>query len=186
MWNTNGDKNQSTTLCIRQKAGYTFSLAQTLAANGARLPLQPGPADSSYGTLDTKTPFILLTIGIALAGVTLLSLLYAVIVLLLTSTSPLLVLRIGYLASIPTVILLTISSAKITASADKMAGAKGLGAGVVIPAWMGWAFYVSTWLATVFMWAALGFSIAGAFKIAAALEVQKKNARQLRADKARY
>jgi hypothetical protein len=144
------------------------------------------PLDSSYGTLDTKTPLVLLTIGIALAGITLFSLLYGIVVLLLTSTPPLLVLRIGYLASIATVILLTISSAKITAIADKTTGAKDVSAGVVVHAWMGWAFYVSTWLAAGFMWAALGFSIAGAFKIAAGLEVQKSNARKLRAEKARY
>jgi hypothetical protein len=180
MWNTdaaNADKNQSTNICVRQKAGYTFSLAQTLASsNATHLP----PLDSSYGTLDTKTPLVLLTIGITLTGVSLLSGLYSVVVLLVTGTPPLLVLRVSYLAIVATVNLLTISSAKITALADKMTGPNDISAGVMIHAWMGWAFYVSTWLAAGFMWAALGFSIAGAFKIAHALEVQKSNARRVR------
>ncbi len=34
---------------------------------------------------------------------------------------------------------------------------------------------MSTWLAAGFMWAAVGFSIAGAFKVASALQVQKSN-----------
>ena len=163
MWNTNAtnaNKNQSTSICVCQKAGYTFSLAQS--SNAAHLP----PLDSLYGTLDTKTPLVLLTIGIALASVSLLSLLYGVVVLLVTSTPPVLVLRVGYLASVPTVILRTISWAKITALADKITGAKDISARVMIHVWMGRAFYVSTWLAAGFMWAALGFSIAGAFKIA--------------------
>jgi hypothetical protein len=82
--------------------------------------------------------------------------------------------------------LVTISSAKITALADKITGPKDISARVMIHAWMGWAFYVSTWLAAGFMWAALGFSIAGAFKIAHAPEVQKSNTLRVRVDKAGY
>jgi hypothetical protein len=188
-WNaeaTSADINQSTSTCVRQKAGYTFSLAQTLGSNTAKLL----PVNSSYGTLDTKTPLILLTIGIALAGVSLISLLYGVVVLIATSTPPLAVLRVGYLASIPTAILLTISSAKTTALADKMIGAKDISTGVTVHAWIGWTFYVSAWLGAGFMWAAVGFSIAGAFRIASALQAQQLNSlgacRHVRVDKARY
>jgi len=173
MWNSDvaaAGKSQRTSICVRQKAGYTFSLAKIVPDDA----VQWLPVDSSYGVLDTKVPLILLTIGIALAGVSLISLLYGVVVLLLrpTSTPPLGILRVGYLASIATAILLTISSAKITALADKMIGATDISPGVTVRAWMGWAFYVSTWLGAGFMWAAVGFSIAAAFRISRALQVQ--------------
>jgi hypothetical protein len=162
MWKAvDGDKNQSTITCVHQKAGYTFSLAQTLGSNAAQLL----PANSSYGTIDTNAPRVLLTIAITLAGIALTNLLYGVVVLPVTSTPPLFALRIGYLASIPTAILLTISSAKITALADKMTGVKEISPGVVVHAWIGWAFYLASWLSVGFMWAAVGFSIAGAFKV---------------------
>jgi hypothetical protein len=171
MWNTeiaNTNKNQSTSVCVRQKAGYTFSLAQTLPSSAAELL----PVDSSFGTLHTKGPVVLLIIGITWASICITSFFYGIVVLLVTSKPPLYILRVGYLASIPTVILFTISSAKITAIADKMIGATDISPGVTVHAWMGWAFFVSTWLGTGFMWAALGFSIAGAFKIASALQAQ--------------
>jgi len=66
MWKTDavsGLKNQSTITCVHQPAGYTFSLAQTLAADGGML-----PAGSSYGTIHTKAAIVLLIIAIALAG----------------------------------------------------------------------------------------------------------------------
>lgn len=175
MWNAvGGGKNQSTITCLRQKAGYIFSLAKILASDAAQL----FPADSSYGTINTNHPRILLTIGITFAGISLTSLLYGVVVLLVTSKPPLHILRIRYMASIPTVITLTISSAMITSIADKMTGETEISPGVVVHAWMGWAFYVSTWLSACFMWAALGFSVTGAFKIASALEVEKSRSRR--------
>jgi hypothetical protein len=175
MWNAvGGDKNQSTVACVHQKAGYTFSLAQTLGGNAAQLL----PANSSYGTIDSNDSRILLTIGITLAGVSLTSLLYGVVVLLLTSTPPLLMLRIGYMASIPTMVVLTISSAKITSIADKMTGATEISPGIVVHAWMGPVFYVTTWLSAGFMWAAVGFSITAGFKIAIGMEVEKARSRR--------
>jgi hypothetical protein len=46
-----------------------------------------------------------------------------------------------------------------------MTGMKEIGPGVVVHAWMGWSFYLASWLSVCFMWAAVGFSIAGAFKV---------------------
>jgi hypothetical protein len=167
---SSSNKNQTTISCAHQKVGYTFSLAQSLPSNAAQLL----PTDSTYGTISTKNTQVLLIIAIIFLGISMTSLLYGMIVLHVASTPPLFVLRVGYLASIPAVILLTVSSAKITAAADKMVGVKDLGAGVTVNAWMGWRFYVSTWLATGFMWAVVGFSIVGAFKVASAMEVQKR------------
>jgi hypothetical protein len=171
MWNTdmaNADKNQSTSTCVRQKAGYTFSLAQTLPSSAAELL----PVNSPYGTLHTKGPVVLLIIGITWASICITSYFYGNVVLLVTSKPPLYILGVGYVASIPTVILFTISSAKITALADKMIGTTDISPGVTIDAWMGWAFFVSTWLGTGFMWAALGFSIVGAFKVESVLQAR--------------
>jgi hypothetical protein len=172
MWSTaTGNKNQSTTTCTHQKAGYTFSLAHELGSDAAQL----FPANSSYGIIQTDG--ILLTVGITFAGISLTSLFYGVAALLATGTPPLYILRIGYLASIPTVIILTISSARITSVADKMTGVTEISPGVLVHAWMGWELYVSLWLSAMFMWAALGFSIVGAFKIASALEAEKSRSR---------
>jgi hypothetical protein len=174
MWNTdavNADKNQSTSVCVRQKAGYTFSLAKALPSIAAQLL----PADSSYGILHTKGALVLLAISIALAGISLLCYLYAVAILVATSTPPFNVLRVGYVASIPPAILLTISSAKITSQVENMIGDTEISTGVTVRAWMGWAFYVSTWLATGFMWVAVGSSIMAAFKIAKELQDQQRN-----------
>jgi hypothetical protein len=88
--------------------------------------------DSSYGTLDTKAPLILLAIGIAFDGVSLLFYLYSIIIMLVKKTPPLNILRIAFLTGIPAAILLLISSAKITAFADKMTGATDISAGVTM------------------------------------------------------
>jgi len=133
-------KNQSTVTCLGQKVGYTFSLAQTLSNDGTELL----PINSSRGIIDTKAPAALLIAAIILAGISWMSFLCGIVVMLATNTAPLNILRVGFLASIPTVIFFTISSAKITAFADKMTGSMELGSGVVIHAWMGWAFYGST------------------------------------------
>jgi hypothetical protein len=137
------------------------------------------PIDPSYGTLDTKTPLILLAIGIAFAGVSLLFYLYSVIVLLVKNKPSLNTLRIAFLAGIPAAIFLLISSAKITEFADKMTKATDISAGVTIHAWMGWAFYVVSWLATGFIWAAMGVSIGVAFMIASALKVPQSHTKIL-------
>ena len=172
MWNKSSASNfQSIRTCVHQKAGYTFSLAKTLPSNAAQLL----PIDSSYGTLDTKAPLILLAIGIAFDGVSLLFYLYSIIIMLVKKTPPLNILRIAFLTGIPAAILLLISSAKITAFADKMTGATDISAGVTIHAWVGWAFYVASWLATGFIWAAVGVSIGVAFMIAGALQAQQSH-----------
>jgi hypothetical protein len=132
--------------------------------------------NSSRGIIDTKAPAALLIAAIILAGISWISTLCGIVVMLATNTAPLNILRVGYLASIPTVIFLTISSAKNTAFADKMTGNMELGSGIVIHAWMGWAFYVSTWFGVVFIWAALSLSTTVAFKIADALQVQQSKA----------
>jgi len=178
MWNfdaASGSKTESTVTCVHQPAGYTFSLAQRLASNGD----SPLPAGSSYGTLHTKAPMDLLIVGNALSGTSFTSILYGIVFLLGTGTPPLFSLRVGYLASIPAAIVLTISSAKITALADKMVGATQISSGVILHAWMGWSFYVATWLAAGFMWAAVCFSIVGAFKIARGIELQNSRSRKL-------
>ncbi len=122
--------------------------------------------------IDTKAPAALLIATIILAGIAWIFL-CGIVVLLATDTVPLNILHVGYLASIPTVIFFTISSAKITAFADKMTGNMEIGSGVVIHAWMGWAFYVSTWFGVGFNWAALSLGATVAFKIADALQFQQ-------------
>jgi hypothetical protein len=170
MWDTTSASNiQSTRTCVHQKADYTFSLAKALPSNAAQLL----PTDN--GTLDTKAPLILLAIGIAFAGVSLIFYLYGVIALLVKKLPPLNVLRIAFLAGIPAAILLLISSTKITAFADKMIGTTYIGAGITIHAWMGWAFYVASWLATGFVWAAVGVSIGVAFMVSGALQAQQSH-----------
>lgn len=91
---------------------------------------------------------MLLLTGIALAGKSIISLRYGVVVLLVTSTPPLLSLCIGFLASIPAAIFFTIASGKITELVGKMIGAMKISPGVVVQAWMGLSFYLSTWLGT--------------------------------------
>jgi SUR7/PalI family len=168
MWRQDANNiNQNATVCVHQKVGYTFSLAQSLPSNAAQLL----PAD--YGTVRTRNTQVPLIIAIVFIGISMIALLYDMIALHATIIPPLRVLRIGYLASIPGVILLTVSSAKITATADKMVGVKDLGGGVTVDAWMGWRFYASTWIATGFMWLAIGLSIAAAFRIAAAIRVNE-------------
>jgi hypothetical protein len=172
MWNTHAvsaGKNQSTIICAPQRAGYTFSLAQILASDAA----QPLLVDSSYGTLDTKAPLILLAIGIAFTGLSLLLVLYGVVAMLVTGTAetPLGALRVAYLAIVAAANVLTISSAKITALAEKMVGTTDIGEGGWVQAWMERGFYVFAWLGTALMWGAMGLGIVVSFRIARALQI---------------
>ncbi|OAL17885.1 hypothetical protein AYO22_11229 [Fonsecaea multimorphosa] len=169
-------KNHSTISCTSQSAGYTFSLAQIVGGDAGQ---QLVIADHHRSTLDTKAPFVLLVLGIASMGLTVLSFLYGVGVLhsvkrrggpLGKREMPLVVLRMGFFASIASTILLTISSAKITASAGKMAGRIQVDGGKDVHAWMTGGFYAVTWVGMAFVWAALGLVLAAAFKIAGVLE----------------
>ena len=182
MWNAHmvsAGKNSSTVICTSQSAGYTFSLAQIFASSSNAT--QPLPIDSSssssYGTLDTKAPLILLVIGIALTGLSMLFFLCGVVIMLVTHTAKMRlgVLRVAYLASIAAPIFLTISSAKITSLAEKTTGTADVNVGGVamaVHAWMERGFYVFTWLGMALMWVVVGLSIAAAFKFASALQIR--------------
>ncbi|EXJ72588.1 uncharacterized protein A1O5_03734 [Cladophialophora psammophila CBS 110553] len=178
MWNghvASAGKNHSTISCTSQSAGYTFSLAQIIGGGDAGQQLLLA---YHHRTLDTKAPFVLLVLGIASMGLTVLSFLYGIVALrtktrrrqLHKKEMPLVVLRIGFFACIASTILLTISSAKVTASAGKMTGRVQIGGGRAIHAWMNSGFYAVTWIGMAFVWVALGLEIAAAFKIAAVLE----------------
>jgi hypothetical protein len=186
MWNTHrisAGKNSSTVICASQNAGYTFSLAQIFASSSNATQPQPRPllidssSSSLYGTLDTKAPLILLTIGIALTGLSVLFFLYGVVIMLVTYTAkmPLGVVRVSYLTSLAVPTFLTISSAKITSLAEKTTGTADVnigGVAVAVHAWTERGFYAFIWLGTALMWVVVGLSIAAAFKFASALQIR--------------
>lgn len=184
MWNTHtpsAGKNASTVACASQTAGYTFSLAQILAASSnatLRLPIDGSPNPSSlYGTLPTKTPLVLLTVGIALTGLSVLFYLCGVLVMLATRSPKMRlgILRVAYLASTAAPIFLTISSAKITSLAEKTKGSADVsigGVAVAVHAGMESGFYAFTWLGTALMWVVLVSSITAAFKFAKELQIR--------------
>ncbi|OAP65260.1 hypothetical protein AYL99_01232 [Fonsecaea erecta] len=184
MWNRHlarAGKNRSTVTCTSQSAGYTFSLAQIVGGGDAGQQLLALNTHHRL-TLDTKAPFVLLALGIASMGLTVLSFLYGIFVLHAIARQggrrgrkemPLVVLRFGFILCIASTILLTISSAKITASAGKMAGRVQVGGRRNIHAWMDARFYAVTWVGMAFVWTALGLVVAAAFKIADVLEEEK-------------
>jgi hypothetical protein len=167
MWNNHiasAGKNESTTICHSRALGYTFDEAAAAL-----------PGDQSYLTLDLKASVILLLLGIIFSGLSALLFLAGIVAIRTTNKTNkwLNLLRIAYLANVAAPILLTISSAKITALAEKWVGTTYTEDGVPVTAWMCRDFYACTWLATGIMWVAVGLSIAVAFKIAKNMKVLK-------------
>lgn len=165
MWSkdsASAGKNKSTTICHPQPLGYTFGEA---ALPGVRY----------YPALDLKASAILLLLGIILSGLSAVLFLASVAAIRITNKTDkwLNLLRVGFLANVAATILLTISSAKITALAEKWVGTTYTEDGVPLTAWMGRDFYACTWLGTGIMWVVLGLSIAVAFKIANNMRVLK-------------
>ena len=164
MWNNHtasGGKNESTTVCDPQPLGYAFSEVASAF-----------PGDQS---LDLKAPSILLLVGVLFSGLSALFLLAGIAAIRITSKTDkwLNLLRAAYLGNVAAPILLTISSAKITALAEKWVGTTYLKDGVPVTAWMGRDFYACAWLGTGIMWVAQGLAIAVSFKIARNMTVWK-------------
>lgn len=152
MWRSAGThlKDDASTVCTVMTGGYQFSLPKLLAAD-AGLPVDtPLLSDWSFAVINTKAPFICLAIAIAFTGLTTIA--YSVTIITtpnLTTESPLFIPRLGYLSSIPALIMFIISSAKITSTLDHVLKAKPVGEKGV--AWSTGGLYALTWLATVLM-----------------------------------
>jgi hypothetical protein len=167
MWSNHiasAGKNKTTTVCQPRVLGYTFDEATTAL-----------PGDESYPTLDLKASAILLLLGIIFSGLSAMLFLTGIVAIRITNKTDkwLNILRVAYLTNVAAPILLTISSAKVTALAEKWVGTTYTEDGVPVTAWMGRDFYACTWLGTGIMWVAVGLSIAVAFKIAKDMKVLK-------------
>jgi hypothetical protein len=147
--------------------GYTFSLPNLLAADTG-LPIDnPVLSSWSFAVLDTMMPFTCIAFAIAFASVTVVA--YFITFFTapnFTADSPLLVPRIGYLASIGVLNTVLISAIKITVMmhdvlANKIVSEDGV-------AWSSGLFYVLTWLMVGFMVIQFIWSMVLAFKVAAA------------------
>ena len=138
---------------------------------------QPIPLDASYGTLNTHTEFVLPVVGIDFASLSLLVVLVGTVAMLVTGTpreKPLAVFRVTYFTTPVAALALTISSAKITARADRLAGTTSIRPDELVRAWMDEGFYAPAWVATVFLWVCNGLSIFVGLKIQRILEIEKK------------
>jgi hypothetical protein len=144
--------------------GYECSLPKLLAAD-AGLPVDsPLLSNWTFAVLNTKLPFICLAIAIAFTSlITIAYFITIVTVPNLTTESPLLVPRVGYLSSIVALNALIISSAKITAMMDDLLKAKPVAESGV--AWSTGGFYALTWLATGLMCVMFILSVVFAFKL---------------------
>ena len=109
-------------------------------------------------------PFVCLVIGIACASLTMIAYFITIITTpLLTTKSPLLVPRVGFLASVAALITLIISSTKITVMIHKLLGTKFVVENGV--AFSSSGFYVFTWLATALMCVMFVLSMVLAFML---------------------
>jgi len=168
MWNTHNStagKNQSTVKCVSESAGYTFSLSEFMNNDGFA---QSIPAWSNV-EVNTKAPLILLTLGIAFIGLSWLGFVYGLFTAInktIIEDRPLFVLRLAFFASIAAPIMMTISSAKITATAAKASGIVNLETMQAADVQMHTVFYVISWLATGLLWVALVLVLIAAFSIA--------------------
>ncbi|KAK4944357.1 hypothetical protein LTR10_016243 [Elasticomyces elasticus] len=176
--------------CATQALGYTFSLARVLfdtatststtATTTARPVLD---ILASYGTVDTKASVALLIVGIIFTGISQVLYLDSILALVATNMREehlLMMLRVAFLSSIPAVITLTISAAKITARAKQIQsqaagiGIVGVGSGVTatVKAHLGSGFFPAMWIATGFMWLALAIEVVVALRIARGMRRQ--------------
>jgi len=149
-------------------AGYTFSLPELLAADAGL------PADSplfsawSFAVLHTEAPFVCLMIAISFINWAMIDYLISIVIILRqTAESQLYCLRtglkIGFIASIPALITLILSSAVVTATTHKILEAKLVAENGV--AWSTGGFYVLTWLATGLMCLVVTLSGVLSFKL---------------------
>jgi len=179
MWNahdSSAGKNRSTISCVSQSAGYVFSLAELLNHDNS---IQLLSATSNV-ILNTKAPLILLTLGIAFIGISFLGYLYGIFATrynIVLADRPLFILRVAFFTSIAAPIMLSISTAKITASAAKMVGTVNAETGQPVYISMDAGFYAVMWVATAMSWVALGFVIFAAFRIAGMMKHQNANER---------
>jgi magnesium-transporting ATPase (P-type) len=157
-------KNEASTVCTAMGGGYKFSLPELLAAD-AGLPVDsPLLSTWSFAVLNTTMAFVCLAIAIACTSLTTIAYFITIVTTpRLTAESPLLVPRVGYLASIAAVHALILSSAKITAMMHKLLETKPVVENGV--AWSTAGFYVLTWLATVLMCVMVTLSVVLAFMI---------------------
>jgi hypothetical protein len=157
-------KNEASTVCTEMSAGYTFSLPELLAAD-AGLPAD-NPLFSSwrFAVLHTEMPFVCLVIAITFIGWTVTAYLVSIVTTpRLTVESPNHCMGGGYIASIPGLITLILSSAKITAAAHQILEAKPVVDNEV--AWSTAGFYALTWLATGLMCVVVTLSMVLAFRL---------------------
>ena len=178
MWNAHNSSagiNQSTVKCVSESAGYVFSLSEFMNNDGFA---QSIPAWSNV-EINTKAPLILLALGIAFIGLSWLGFVYGLFVVINTKTAiadkQLFVLRLAFFASIAAPILMTISSAKITATAAKASGIVYLETMQAADVQMQAAFYVVSWVTTGLLWVALVLVLIAAFSIAKLQQNQTAN-----------
>lgn len=178
MWNSHdvsAGKNESTTTCLSQRAGYTFSLVQFLQRDTG-IPTLAVP-DSSFGTLSTRAPLILLAVGIAFTGLALLLVLHGAVTMAVAPTAkpPLNVLRTAYFAILISAHMLTISGAEITSWTGKAKGTATVGEGWTVQAWTEKGFYVFMWLATGLIWTAYALALVVGCMLARVLRTYQSN-----------
>jgi hypothetical protein len=157
-------KNEATRVCTVMDGGYNFSLPELLAAD-AGLPLDsPLLSNWSFAALNTMMPFVCLVIGIACTSLTMIAYFITIVTTpVLTTKSPLLVPRVGFLASVAALNTLIISSIKITVMTHKLLGTKSVVENGVAFSTSG--FYAFTWLATALMCLMFTLSVVLAFML---------------------
>jgi hypothetical protein len=157
-------KNEASKVCTVMGGGYKFSLPELLAAD-AGLPVDsPLLSTWSFAVLNTKMPFVCLAIAIAFTSLTTIAYFITIVTTpRLTTESPLLWPRVGYIASIAALNILIVSSAKITATTHKLLETKPVVENGV--AWSTAGFYVLTWLATGLMCVMVALSVVMAFRL---------------------
>ena len=181
MWQpvSTNQKNGSSTICTVMEGGYSFSLTKLLTIDAGLSLDYPLLSNWSFATINTKAPFIELAVGIACVSVTIIAYLITIIAIPnLTAASPLLVPRIGYLASIAALIMLIISAAKITSIMDNILDDKAVKENGL--AWSNGAFYALTWVAAGLMLVTFILSLVFAFTIPRPMNLAKQG--QLRKD----
>jgi hypothetical protein len=168
-------KNEASEVCTAIGGSYKFSLPELLAAD-AGLPVHsPLLSTWSFAVLNTKMPFVCLAIAIAFTSLTTIAYFVTIVTTpRLTTESPLLWPRVGYIASIAALNLLIVSSAKITAMIHKLLETEPVVENGV--AWSTGGFYVFTWLATGLMCVMVALSVVLAFMIPTADKLSERRA----------
>jgi hypothetical protein len=159
-------KNETSTVCKEMNAGYTFSLPEILAADAGLPADNPLFSTWRFAVLNTEMPFVCLVLAMTFLCWTIVDYLLTIIKTpKLTAESPLHCLGGGFFASIPGLITLILSSAKMTAMAHQVLAAKFVVDNKV--AWSAAGFYVLIWLATGLMCVVVTLSAVLVFKLKA-------------------